>query len=63
MFKIRSTSCYNVNVTCIESPQDDLLKSLKFKFRVSFPFLLYFLKKVVKLSVKARRCFDMILLK
>ena len=44
MFKIRGTSCYDINVACIKSPNDDLPKSLKFEFHVSFQFLLH-LKK------------------
>ena len=54
MFKIGGTSCYDINVTCIQRPQDDLLKSVKFEFSVSFRFLLHLKKKMVKLSVKAR---------
>ena len=52
MFKIRDTSCYDINVTCTLCPKDDLLKSFKFEFRVNFWFLLRLKKKLVKLSVK-----------
>ena len=60
MFKIRDTSCYDINVTCTLCPKDDLLKSLKFEFRVNFWFLLRLKKKLVKLSVKMWRSFDII---
>ena len=52
MFKIRGSSCYDVNVTYIQSRKDGRLKSFKFAFRVSFQFLLYLKKKTVKSLVK-----------
>ena len=45
LFKIRGTCCYDINVTCIYFPKNDLLKSLKFEFLVSFQYLLH-LKKI-----------------
>ena len=44
MFKIGDTICYDINVTYIQSPKDDLPKSPKFEFGVIFRFLLH-LKK------------------
>ena len=44
-FKIKGTSCYDINVTCIQSPTGDLLKSLKFKLRASFSVFTVFEKK------------------
>ena len=33
LHKFRDPSCYDINVACILSPKDDLLKFLKFEFR------------------------------
>ena len=49
MFKIGGTICYDINVTYIQSPKDDLRKSPKFEFGVIFRFLLHLKKKMVKL--------------
>ena len=62
MFKIRGSSCYDVNVTYIQSRKDGRLKSFKFAFRVSFQFLLYLKKKIVKFLVKIWRPFEIMLL-
>ena len=62
MFKIRGTSCYDINVTCIYFPKDDLLKFLKFEFRVNFRFYCIWDKKIAKMfSVKTWWRFDMTL--
>ena len=45
IIKIRVTSCYDINVTCIYSPKDNLLESHKFEFHVSFWFLIDLKKK------------------
>ena len=39
LFEIQGTSCYDINVTFIRSPKDDLLKFVKSEFRLisSFP--------------------------
>ena len=46
-----------MNITCIKSPKDDLLKSIKFKLRVSFRFLLHLKKKDVNAFGKIKVTF------
>ena len=50
MFKIRGTSCYDINVTCMLFPENDLLKSFKFESRAIFHLLLHLKKKKKDLS-------------
>ena len=61
VFKTRGTGCYDINITCMQYPEDDR-RSLNFELRVNSQFFLHFKKKMVKLSVKTRWRFDMVLL-